>query len=564
MRAIFHSPVLGGVAILATAVVVAEGWLLLEAHGALRTAALEMARGEREWRRLAALTPAPTEEQAAAIATDLARAEGELEALQAAAWDRDATAGLLAAAIKAPESRAEAFFDLAEFVRRMRKLADGTGAIVAAGEQFGFSAYGHAGPETELIAPILRQRQIAGYLLESLFGSRIRQLLAVQRASPAQGKPGTAGAALNADGDARVRADLFEIDPGLSLRVPEMVETTAFRLTFLGHTAALRGFLNRLALGGIPVVVRSVEVEPARETAAPRQAVAASTDPLELIVRPAWSRFTVTVEFCDVKVGPVEAGRRSAPPSPPIPESARRRWPDPSAQRRGRGWVFDVFTPPALYYDRCAASVSAIPVAEIAPPDSADPEIDLKLLDVHRSPFRLQLVGYAGEPENLRGIFLQPATGETMILHGGERSAAQGLTVKRIDFARPGTGPKDDTSRDVVARAIVLDESTGEDVTLSDREPCLAGAPLGVFTSHKTPGFRRELREGESVALNGCNYCVTHIDLQPPQVVIACLMPGTTEPRLRTLAPSLATPAVERTAPPRAADKNGKSAARNP
>jgi hypothetical protein len=115
-----------------------------------------------------------------------------------------------------------------------------------------------------------------------------------------------------------------------------------------------------------------------------------------------------------------------------------------------------------------------------------------------------------------------------------------------------------------VATALVEDEATGDEVVLTDRGPCLAGSPLGLFASRTTPGFRRELKEGESVALNGASYCATHIDLQPPQVVIARILPGATEPRLITLMPARAPAAGEQMSPPTASEGTTQTPPRRP
>ena len=75
------SPLVFGIAMLVAAAVLAEGWLLLDGSRTAKTAALTLARKQREWRRLAALKPAPTAAQADIIEADLARAEATLAAL---------------------------------------------------------------------------------------------------------------------------------------------------------------------------------------------------------------------------------------------------------------------------------------------------------------------------------------------------------------------------------------------------------------------------------------------------------------------------------------------------
>ena len=533
------SPLVFGIAMLVAAAVLAEGWLLLDGSRTAKTAALTLARKQREWRRLAALKPAPTAAQADIIEADLARAEATLAALDEGLSNRDPGAVEGAAMDPVAISRTDAFIDLAGFVRSMRELAGRAGVGVRAEEYFGFSAYAHEGPAPELIAPLLRQRRFAGYLLENLFASHPEQFVALQRARLPTGRRDAAAASQPGGANASAEADVFAIDSWLSIRKPDVVETTAFRVTFAGYTSVLRSFLNRLDAGELPVVVRGIEVEPVKENSPRHHHPPGGVDSLAMIVRPARSRFSITVEFCEIIPPPVpaigrsvaETGRTSVPTKPSL-------WTEPAAQRRGRGWIYDVFTPPSLYYDPRARLLSALPAAEAARADPAEAAPDLELLTVRRGPFRLQLVGYAGGADDRRGIFANINTGETVIGREGERLSGQGLTVKSLSLKRPGAATDGSAETgDPVATAIVTDESTDEEMVLTNREQCRAGAPVGLFTSRKAPGFRRELREGESITVNGVNYCIERIDLQPPQIVVVYVGPGEIEPRIRTFAP---------------------------
>jgi hypothetical protein len=102
------------------------------------------------------------------------------------------------------------------------------------------------------------------------------------------------------------------MDPRLSLRVANLVEAMAFRLVFVGPTGTLRTFVNQLSRMELPVAVRCVEVEPAAGSEAAQNGPTASgpnssmlvteppgnaADDLVLVVAPALSKFTVTVEF---------------------------------------------------------------------------------------------------------------------------------------------------------------------------------------------------------------------------------------------------------------------------
>jgi hypothetical protein len=280
-----------------------------------------------------------------------------------------------------------------------------------------------------------------------------------------------------------------------------------------------------------------------------------------MIVRPALSRFSVTAEFCEIIPSPLPVNGRPVPSAGPTGALTKpRRWTEPPAQRRGQGWVYDVFTPPSLYYDPRARLLSAMPATEAVRADPADAAPDLELLAVRRGPFRLQRVGYAGGADDRRGIFANINTGGTVIGRAGERLAGQGLTVKSLSLKCPGAGIDGSAATgDLVATAIVTDESTDEEMVLTNREQCLAGAPVGLFMSRKTPGFRRELREGESITVNGVNYCIERIDLQPPQVVVVYAGPGEIEPRIRTFAPQGAPMASGEVPVLTASDKNVRS-----
>ncbi len=229
-----------------------------------------------------------------------------------------------------PASRTDAYFDIAQFVDRMRTGAGEAGVKLAADERFGFSLYTNEGPEPGLIQPVYRQRRIVEYLLRALFDARPRALLSVQREEPLRvdgaapdGAPAPRSAP-NSGASTGATGDLFTIDPQVSARTPGYVDTIAFRIAFSGQTAALRGFMNALAAPEIPLVVRSVEVDSAptagprpgdRENAPPPTVFGIPVAPPDRVAEGAIpivaendSRFTVTLEMFEVKIRPPEVG----------------------------------------------------------------------------------------------------------------------------------------------------------------------------------------------------------------------------------------------------------------
>jgi len=330
------------IAVIAAAAV-GGGWFVWDRARAATAAERELVRLRAELQAVADAVPAPSRETAAEIEADLARARRALATMQAELRGRGPTADRLAA-LKPPGARTDAFFDLATFVERSRVTAQKQGiAIGPDATHFGFSLYANEGPEAALIEPVFRQRLAADYLVGALFSARPRAVLAVQRERPltaAERKTRAddlaAAIALAAsdpasvipppvpEGSASISPDYFDLDPRLTVPDPELVEVSAFRLIFTGPTAVLRALLNQLATFELPVIVRTVEVEPAtgddllsagEEAAAPPAAAPASTVLIASVPRPtsanrggtlaplvpkSVSKFTVTVEFVEL------------------------------------------------------------------------------------------------------------------------------------------------------------------------------------------------------------------------------------------------------------------------
>ena len=291
-----HSPLLGSVLALIAASLVTETWLWSQGHAQARRAlaALELKKLERE--QLAHQSPALDEQNELAIARDLANTREVVAALRAAL--RGGDAALLAAA--PPAKSIDLYFDIAAFVEKTRALATRAQVTARPDERFGFASCASTGPEADLVSAVFRQRVIGQYLIEALFDSHPRALLAVQREQPltaAQRIQRHATAGFPRAGRPGEQADFFEGAGPMLLRAPGRLDSEAFRLEFTGQTSSLRAFLNTLATFQLPLVVRSVEVEPtAPEAAGTNPAALPVPGTLLPSVTRNLSRFTVVVE----------------------------------------------------------------------------------------------------------------------------------------------------------------------------------------------------------------------------------------------------------------------------
>jgi hypothetical protein len=305
------------------AVAAGEAWLLFSQRSEVSKLETEIVTKLQDLDGFARQNPFPSAENVKLVDADLAEAEKTRAEIRGILRATSETAGKLAAAV-VPGSSLDAYFDIANYAERVRDSALRAGVTAPADNRFGFSLYASTGPEVDLIEPVFRQRQYADYLMEVLIAARPREFVSLQRErplSPAQKQQISDALASGqqapsfgpADG-----GDFFNIDSRVSARVPGFVETTPFRLVFVGTTASLRSMLNKLALFELPVVVRSVEVEALNKGESRSSQPSAPSSPFSLfggdtastpqeqekpIVEQTDSRFIVTVEF----IGLVEA-----------------------------------------------------------------------------------------------------------------------------------------------------------------------------------------------------------------------------------------------------------------
>ena len=326
--------------ILAGALTVGQAWLLFSQRSATQKVSAEIEQKKQALNSFTYQTPFPSRENLALIEAERAAAEKTLTEIRSLLQASGEVADSIAKAVP-PTSSTDAYFDIANYVERMRAQAREAKVLFSSENRFGFATYSTTGPERGLIASVFNQRQYAEYLIGVLLGSKNppKEFVSLQRERPltdaqrkqvadalATGQP--VPTFTESSGGRDSGGDFFTIDPRTSARVDGSVDTVPFRLTFVGNTAVLRDFLNELALFKIPAVVRSVEVEslaartsaPSPQTNNPFAAFGATTsvNPAEAVkplVEQVDSRFIVTLEIVSlVDKAAAEASETAANP----------------------------------------------------------------------------------------------------------------------------------------------------------------------------------------------------------------------------------------------------------
>jgi hypothetical protein len=215
---------------------------------------------------------------------------------------------------------------------------------------------------------------------------------------------------------------------------------------------------------------------------------------------------------------------------------ASEGWAPPPAQSRGREWVYDTFTPPEIFFNARSRQFTVKPPAGFIE-DEPDEPFGLELVAVKPEPFRLQLIGFIGDDGNWRGTFENLRSGEVFLAAAGRRVPSLALYIKSLEVRPlPVASRQAMTTQQRVATAVVHDEKTGRDVTLTHRERHFTDT-LAAFLAVTGETATREGRVGDVFKVGPASYRIDKVTLAPPSVEVTKEAPTLAQPDRRTLTP---------------------------
>jgi hypothetical protein len=230
------------------------------------------------------------------------------------------------------------------------------------------------------------------------------------------------------------------------------------------------------------------------------------------------------------------ANTEYTPKAPDAPAIKTETWAAPGPQSRGRDWVYDTFTPPEIFYNARSKQFTVKPPSSLMDEEQLE-AFGLDLIAVRPEPFRLQLIGYAGNEGNWRGTFANVATGQVYVATTGRRFPELGLTLKNFDVPLQTISAGESmTTKQRVAVAVLRDEKSGRDVTLTHRERVFTGT-LFAFVATTGEDATREVRPGDTFKIGEASYRIEAITLTPPTVEVTKESPSLSQPDRRVLTP---------------------------
>lgn len=222
-----------------------------------------------------------------------------------------------------------------------------------------------------------------------------------------------------------------------------------------------------------------------------------------------------------------------APDAPPIKTET---WNNPPAQKRGRDWIYDTFTPPEIFYNTRSRQFTVKPPSSLVD-EEAQESFGLELIAVRPEPFRLQLIGYVGGEGNWRGTFQNVISGEVFLASAPRTVPGLNLAITSLEVkSQPIRMGESMATMQRVATAVVFDDKAGHAVTLTHRERHFTGT---VFAFVSVPGERatREVRTGDMFKIDDATFRIGQIQTSPPSVEIEKESPSLAQPDKRVLTP---------------------------
>lgn len=238
------------------------------------------------------------------------------------------------------------------------------------------------------------------------------------------------------------------------------------------------------------------------------------------------------------------------------------QWADVAAQPAGAGWIFDVFTPPSIYYNELTKEFTVTALRETVPTVSPlqVAKFGVQLVKVEQPLFRLQLVGYVGEGPSARGNFQNQRTGEVIFATSGKKLPDLNLEIVNFTAERRRIPVKNGTELIVTeATALVRDTVTKVETKLDAKVRTPFG-PLSVTFKNELTGAEIAAKTGDTFTVGADTFTVGELQLTPPTAVVTKKAAGqAAAPETKTLeVPPQPAPSASEADPAsrRSADRN--------
>lgn len=205
-------------------------------------------------------------------------------------------------------------------------------------------------------------------------------------------------------------------------------------------------------------------------------------------------------------------------------------WSAPPPQTRGSFWIYDLFTPPEIFYDADSREFEVkAPTMTGTDGNSgsrvaqAEAPFCLQLIEVKRALFRLQLIGFIKTSAEHFGLFENTVSAEISLAREGAVLPQLGLLVEKFDVqAQEVSTHEMMTTHQTRATAVVRDQLTGQTTKLTSSERYFDPRLRAILVTIGESETNREVSEGDLLEVDNETFEIDEIRMLPPAVVIIC------------------------------------------
>ncbi|MBC2605254.1 hypothetical protein [Pelagicoccus albus] len=223
-------------------------------------------------------------------------------------------------------------------------------------------------------------------------------------------------------------------------------------------------------------------------------------------------------------------------------------WSSPESQSRGEDWVFDVFTPPVIYYDPNTREFAVIPPtgAQETFVDGMWAAFDVELLEVRQKPYKLQLVGYAGNEGSYIAYFEKSSDNTLVYLSVGQEEGDLGVRLVGFSEQQIEIRNEDDTPViQSVGVARLEDFESGQEISLTNTETKMFSA-LEAKVRLLPARLERFVQEGSRLELRSGDYLIEDLSAQPEAAIVTKISKDGDQRISRTLTPTISNETMPR------------------
>ncbi len=214
-------------------------------------------------------------------------------------------------------------------------------------------------------------------------------------------------------------------------------------------------------------------------------------------------------------------------------------WLEPTNQSWDTKAIFEIFTPPLIYYDKKNKSFT------LSPPIEPKIEINtfgISLVDIVKDKYRLQFEGYIGslsDPIGSQIILLNNlSNGKGIRCNVGDRFDDLKFSVKSIDINREPIQPEDPTLTpyiDEIVTVVISDMELGTDITLSNKSFTLMPTSAALLISLKNPENVFKVYPGDFFVADNYKYSLQNIDFKNRSVTVIKTSLNNNNPKTKIL-----------------------------